>query len=420
MGTSPKYDPLSSTEGLPRDKHVVHELQTMLAAQGLDLGKGGIDDRMGKDTAKALHSLPQEEQGKMLARAQLAAQLKHPEAYKGIDALAFSDSVRNPAPPPALKTQQAAAPAAPLPAHKGTIVIDPGHGGLIPLKSGALVNDPGVVTSYDGKQLTESHLNQAMAGELADALRARGYDVVLTKNTEKTKDVDRVPGGNAFVMGERRTGKAPDAIAFVSIHQDERLDFDGKLPKTEAARAKMRGVTVNNHPEGRDVDRLFAQQVASKFDRKPVTHAGKVRVLDPDFHHGQGAPSNGVKKGASFERPAILVETSNFSDPKDVATIMDPAQRAALVDKLADGIDAGLQSPKLRMAMGLPKAKTQVAAADLPADKHTAAPLAPAATTPEQIKTGTTKVQSTRIVAQNQQQASNGSAFGFLGKFSPF
>jgi N-acetylmuramoyl-L-alanine amidase len=379
-------------------------VQTCALPICLDIGKHGIDDKLGKDTIAALRSLPEAEQQKTLARAQLAAQLKHPSDAPQKNTMALADGVRQAAQAPDLKTQQAAATTASPQAapHKGTIVIDPGHGGLIPQQNGKMVNDSGTLGKFNGKTISEAQANQMVAGELADALRARGYNVVLTKDKVNTKDIDRTPDGNATIMGERRAGKAPDALAFISIHQDDR----GALPKSEANRAKMRGPVVNISPTARDVDQMLGNAVASKLGNKAIKNPRNIAVLVPGYHQGQGAPSNGVKKGASFERPAILVETSNFSDPKDVATIMDPAQRAALIDKMADGIDTGLQSPKLRTAMGLPKPNQAVAAA----------PTNPQA---QPAKTPDVKVKSTRITAENQGQTAT-SPFGFLGKFSPF
>lgn len=407
MGTGPKYGSLKADDGLPRGKPVVHELQTILVARGLDIGKHGIDDKLGKDTIAALRSLPEADQQKVLASAHLAAQLKHPSDAPQQKTMALSEGVRQAAQAPDMKTLQAAATgtAPQAAAHKGTIVIDPGHGGLIPLQNGKMVNDPGTVGKFDGRTVTEAQANQMVAGELAVALRERGYNVVLTKDTVNTKDMDRTPDGSANIMGERRAGKAPDAVAFISIHQDDR----GELPKSEAGRAKMRGPVVNISPTPRDVDQMLGNAVASKLGNKAVKNPRNIAVLVPGYHQGQGAPSNGVKKGGNFERPAILVETSNFSDPKDVAAIMDPTQRAAIIDKMADGIDTGLQSPKLRAAMGLPKPNQAVASVG---PNHQTPPAPP-------TKAPDVKVKSTRIVAENQGQTA-GSPFGFLGKFSPF
>jgi len=217
-------------------------------------------------------------------------------------------------------------------ATKGTIALDPGHDGFIKQKDGSIKRDHGTEGEYLGQTVEEAHANWLLVQDIKFHLELLGYKVVLTRETEEPSangesEVDELANGDATPMARRRTSVAPDAIAFISIHQDHR-------PKND------RGLQVNYRSDGRPVDKKFAQVVASLAGGETVDSTRGLAVLSPAFHRAIGFP---------IERPAILIEAGNFANTEDIAKVMDPVQRKQLAQTIADAIDKGLNSPGLKL-----------------------------------------------------------------------
>ena len=96
--------------------------------------------------------------------------------------------------------QQAGTPAPAAPPHR-IVVIDAGHGGLQPGMTRRL---PGGVT------MPEKNINLGIALKLADALRKRGVEVVMTRTTDKTVGLEE--------RGQIANAAKGDIKLFVSIH----------------------------------------------------------------------------------------------------------------------------------------------------------------------------------------------------------
>ncbi|MFA5423985.1 MAG: N-acetylmuramoyl-L-alanine amidase, partial [Phycisphaerae bacterium] len=82
----------------------------------------------------------------------------------------------------------------------GTVVIDPGHGG----------KDPGAISV---KGFYEKTVNLSVARKIADRLRSRGLNVILTRNSDVFVELEQ----RAAIANQRK------ADLFVSIHADSSL-----------------------------------------------------------------------------------------------------------------------------------------------------------------------------------------------------
>lgn len=111
--------------------------------------------------------------------------------------------------------------AAPSPATR-TIFLDPGHGAS---DSGAFrVGADGVV------ELRETEVNLAIALKTAELLRARGYDVVLSRETDERVGEDRDVNGDGRITKRDPLQAVVDAAnesgadLFIALHSNSALD----------------------------------------------------------------------------------------------------------------------------------------------------------------------------------------------------
>ena len=213
------------------------------------------------------------------------------------------------------------------------VVLDPGHGGA----------DPGA--QVDG--ISEAALMLGFAAEIAAALRAKGVEVVLTREDDR------------FVPLERRTtiARAKGADLFISLHADA-------LPAGEAA-----GATIYTW-DARSNDRA-ARQLALLHDRSDMLAGLDLSGTDEDVsralidlaridtqprssdaaHHivarlnAAGVVMHRVPvRGAAFsvlkspDIPSLLVELGFLTDPGDRANLFDPDWRARVAGALAEGV----------------------------------------------------------------------------------
>jgi N-acetylmuramoyl-L-alanine amidase len=168
-----------------------------------------------------------------------------------------------------------------------TVVLDPGHGGY----------DHGAhaVRGMDEKMLTLD-----VARRVKPLLEHRGYQVVMTRTTDTF-----IPLGTRTSISNSRA----DA-AFVSIHCNW------------ANRRSASGVE------------------AYYFNLHSAPFAGNIlREIAGSY----GSHSRGVKFARYYvlhhnERPSTLLELGFISNPKENASLQDPATRQRLAEKIAEGI----------------------------------------------------------------------------------
>jgi len=231
--------------------------------------------------------------------------------------------------PAAFVRSPAAAP--PAPHARKVIVIDPGHGG----------KDPGAA----GAASFEKDVTLPAALALKARLEAQGrYRVVMTRATDVYVPLEE------RVQIARRAG----ADLFISLHADSGPDplTHGASVYTLSARGVSRvGYVLDRHdwflqPAGADGDRavsqilldlsqrstrnrsaLFAETLISRIgDRAPLLQrshrdADYFVLLAPDV-------------------PAALLEMGFITNSADETRLNDPRRRAALMDEVANAVDA--------------------------------------------------------------------------------
>jgi N-acetylmuramoyl-L-alanine amidase len=233
------------------------------------------------------------------------------------------------APPPALRTNFLPA-KAPMLSMKRTIVIDAGHGG----------HDPGA----RGQLGFEKDVNLAAAQALKARLEKSGrYKVVLTRD----EDV-------YIALADRvRIAQRAGADLFISLHSDSgpNPDVRGASVYTLSDKASMRATrfvgrddwymkaSLTGDRSVRDI--LFDLTQRATKNRSAAFAETLVGHID-----GRGAPLlRRSHRDAGFmvllapEVPAVLLEMGFVSNPDDEAMLRDPAQRAGLVEAVADSID---------------------------------------------------------------------------------
>lgn len=198
-------------------------------------------------------------------------------------------------PPPPPQVAVVAPPVAPPPAREAyrnvTIVVDPGHGG----------HDPGTLGNGHSF-MPEKSLTLAIATELAQQLRSRGANVVMTRTGDWFLELD----SRAAVANRHR------ADIFVSIHIDASRNTGAS------------GTTVYMCRGGSAQSRQLAQCVAQALQDAGI--------------ECRGTRSAGYRVLVASNCPAILVECgflTNFGDARQLNT---PYHRARLAAAIAQGI----------------------------------------------------------------------------------
>jgi N-acetylmuramoyl-L-alanine amidase len=206
------------------------------------------------------------------------------------------------------------------------VVLDPGHGGSNPGARGV---------SYNEKQLT-----LALAGRVADRLRARGVDVRLTRTGDRTLTLrQRVQIAN----------RAP-ADVFVSIHANASpsrsrrgfetfvlpphgVDVDGRALRGGATTPRP-GVDPDIALVLDDVERGASQWEAADLAARMQRSLRDRRGADGD--RGVRQAVHHVLLGATM--PAVLVEVGFLDHPIEGKELADPQIQDQLADALAEAI----------------------------------------------------------------------------------
>ncbi len=212
-----------------------------------------------------------------------------------------------------------------------TVVIDAGHGG----------RDPGAI-GVGG--VREKDVTLALARALRKSLRAHGFQVVMTRDRDRTLSL------------EARTAIAEGAggDVFVSVHANA-------SPRAEAAGVEL--FTLQQNAE-RQTLRLAAREngvAPAEVDplqrllaRLRLSEAGaRSTLLAKQVHHeissGMGPrwPSvrePALKHGPFYvlylsDMPALLVEAGFVTHPGDARRLCDPRYQQAMAEEIAQGVE---------------------------------------------------------------------------------
>lgn len=174
-----------------------------------------------------------------------------------------------------------------------TVVIDAGHGGA----------ETGAMSPH---HLKESDLNLALARNVRDALVARGYRVVMTRETDVA-----IP-----LLNRPKVAHAQGADAFVSIHHNApAADRD---PRTIRYHAVYAWNAIGKEL-ARAVNARLAAAFGSSLTNNGVVHANFAVTRNPEI-------------------PSCLVETDFLTTPEGELDCWNRARRQKVASAIADGI----------------------------------------------------------------------------------
>jgi N-acetylmuramoyl-L-alanine amidase len=157
---------------------------------------------------------------------------------------------------PALSTPSAPSAAANAPpgfSRRYTVAVDAGHGGVDP-------GNPGVV--LNGRRVNEARLTLEMAKRLESELRARGIDVIMTRDEDRLIPLDR----RGPIANARR------ADLFISLH-------------TNAANPNWR-----NGSAVRGVETYFLATARTEDERRVAAMENEVVRFEVETDPGAGDP----------------------------------------------------------------------------------------------------------------------------------
>jgi N-acetylmuramoyl-L-alanine amidase len=199
------------------------------------------------------------------------------------------------------------------------VVVDPGH----PSETA-----PGNVVQHG---TTEVHIAWVVALALREELRARGLDVLLTKQSESQLVTNR----------ERaEIGNRAEAMVMVRLHCDASSD-SGFAVYHPDRQGTVDGVT------GPSAEVIASSRVAAR-----IIHASMAELLRGHLKDGgvRGdsrtlvGSRQGALTGSIYSRiPAVLVEMATLSNPRDAEFIKREEGRRLMARAIADGV-ANLRS----------------------------------------------------------------------------
>ncbi len=177
------------------------------------------------------------------------------------------------------------------------IVIDPGHGGT----------DPGS-KSVTGKY--EKDLNFSVSNILSEGLKDKGYNVLLTRDTDVFVDL----------YERARIANDSNADIFVSIHGN-----------SIGGNSSINGIEVYYWP-------------ANKSEIKEEDQYPLAKSIFDEMMKATGAVSRGVKTNSyvvvrETKMPAVLIETGFISNPHEASLLYTEEYQNKIVEGIIKGIE---------------------------------------------------------------------------------
>jgi N-acetylmuramoyl-L-alanine amidase len=237
-------------------------------------------------------------------------------------------------PVPRLKPMRAPSAADPVPALLSAkkIVIDPGHGG----------RDPGALGPTG---LREEAVTLAAAQQLATILRARGYEVMLTREDDSYVDHE------ARIETARRAG----ADLFLSLHADAHEDptlrgasvYTLSEKRSDRMARELKGsgdfhlYDIALSEEEREVGAILFDlantATQNESGRLAVSLIGELGGTVPMINNTHRRAS--LKVLLAPDVPAVLVEMAFISNPQDERNLRSERWMRTAMGAVADGID---------------------------------------------------------------------------------
>ena len=221
------------------------------------------------------------------------------------------------------------------------IVVDAGHGGPDHGMSGPIGQDPWFV---------EKEVTLSVSRKLADALRAQGMDVLMTRTTDTLIGLyDRGPianrnHGDVFISihvnapgtrgaaGARERGFETYFLAEAKTEEARRVE----LMENQAVRFE----TGANAQKGDPLSFIITDMAQNEHLRESSDLAQTIQDGLKKIHPG---PSRGVQQAnfavlrGSF-MPAVLVEIGFGTNPSEAAYLHDPDNQTAIARNIASSV----------------------------------------------------------------------------------
>jgi len=178
-----------------------------------------------------------------------------------------------------------------------TIVIDAGHGG----------KDPGALSILGFK---EKDVNLSIALKLENALRQKGYNVIMTRNTDTYVDLYERP----------KIANNVKADLFISIHCNS---------------------TLLNSVNGLEL--LYCPATESSY--KTVDQYPFAKSIHDSIVSSTGINSRGIKKRSDLvvlrltNMPAVLIETAFLTNPDDAQKLIQDSFQQKVVQGIVNGVE---------------------------------------------------------------------------------
>ncbi len=252
-----------------------------------------------------------------------------------------------------LHTRATPPPVAPAVRRRRLVVVDAGHGGPDNGMTGPIGRGPRIV---------EKTVTLAVASQLAAALRARGYEVLMTRTTD-----------TLIALSDRgRIANAAHADLFVSVHVNAAnptwrdpaasRGFETYFlaeAKTEDARRveRMENEAVKfetgvHAPKGDPMSFIINDMAQNEHLRESSELAATIQRMVGTVHP---APDRGVQQ-ANFAvlrnsfMPAVLVEIGFGTNPSDAVILASPLWQARIAGAIADATTSYVKRYERRVA----------------------------------------------------------------------
>ncbi len=221
-----------------------------------------------------------------------------------------------------------------------TILIDPGHGG----------DDVGAKSTYKGKPYYEKTLTLELSKRIYDKLRAKNFDVYLTRSVDRTVTLEERAElaekikADLFISIHMNSAKANGASGFETYYLDNHNDK--AVQKIEAVE------NINLQGEALVVNQILAdlviQQTAPRSRRLATEIHGRLgRHVKREF----GMINRGVKAALFYvlalsKRPSVLLEVGFISNDKELKRLNSDEFQDGYASAVTLGIEAYAKKEK--------------------------------------------------------------------------
>lgn len=199
------------------------------------------------------------------------------------------------------------------------IIIDPGHGG----------NDPGAI----GKISREKNITMAIANELQNELKKRGFQVSMTRTGDYTVSLDQRSAHANRVKAQ----------LFISIHADAASPSVNGIGTFSLTPPGAPSYNTSKVESGVSKGHFWAKNSLFLSYCVQKNLAGDIK----------SAPNRGIKRARfavlrNTNCPAVLIETGFISNPAEEKKLNTASYRKQLAKAIADGITEYRNSVKSR------------------------------------------------------------------------